>query len=501
MCQPQCSAPSPGYTPFISTKPFLPESVTHHLRVCTWSLCPTLVGASQPESSSHSIFWQPQKGQGCFEGGYHLQYTRWSSPTVRTDPPVSTSTASTQVSRDAKTLPLHGLPSSSPSVVRSPSKCRCAKSPSPQRSQSSTSSLGESLASRHGSRGSRLSSSSSLGSSSGSGSGSESQSGSPARSKASADARSVHSVAASVGGIETFSGDEANGGKDDVLDSANKADVSQGSMSLLDISATDNDDTRKCKARELAHKSDTDFAAWKEKLVSEGMSRTAWWTTIWTGRESPKILTPLAPLFLTWRNAGCLSPCNLWRILWGYVTLPCRLECVHACNSETTGHGGPCKESAVPHEHTARPYIIMVFQGGTVTPLGLLQELHMQSAFACIPIYRSEETKDGHRPCVSCCPFCTYTIQNDPAYLNHIFCMHYNVNLACGTCLNAVTSSGQQMKKHLKECSRLASLPTASQESACSGRSPKKSAPGSKHVQSKKKGRYSEKSRPASQAS
>ena len=33
-----------------------------------------------------------------------------------------------------------------------------------------------------------------------------------------------------------------------------------------------------------------------------------------------------------------------------------------------------------------RPYIIMIFQGGTVTPLGLLQELHMRGALARIPI-------------------------------------------------------------------------------------------------------------------
>ena len=147
------------------------------------------------------------------------------------------------------------------------------------------------------------------------------------------------------------------------------------------------------------------------------------------------------------------------------------------------------------------PYIIVVFQGGTVTPLGLLQELHMRSALAHITIYRSEETKDGHKPCVSCCPFCVYTIQNDPAYLNHIVSMHYNTNFACGTCLSAVTSLGQQMKRHIKECSGLAPPPTASQESACSGRSPKKSAPGPPDVGSKKKGRHSEKSQPAGQAS
>ena len=51
----------------------------------------------------------------------------------------------------------------------------------------------------------------------------------------------------SDGSVKVISGDEASGGKDDVLDSANEADVSQGSVSLLDISATDDEDTRKCK--------------------------------------------------------------------------------------------------------------------------------------------------------------------------------------------------------------------------------------------------------------
>ena len=102
---------------------------------------------------------------------------------------------------------------------------------------------------------------------------------------------------------------------------------------------------------------------------------------------------------------------------------------------------------------------------------------------------------------MSCCPFCAYTIQNDPAYLNHIICMHYDANFACGTCLSAITSSGQQMKNHIKEFSGLAPPPTASQESTPSGRLPKKSAPGSKHVQGKKKGRHSDKTQPASQAS
>ena len=125
-----------------------------------------------------------------------------------------------------------------------------------------------------------MSSSSPSGLGSRSGSGSESQGGSPARSKASAGSTSVHSQTASVVSVKVLSGDKASVGKDDVLDSANEADVLQGSMSLLDISATDDEDTRKHKVCELAHKSDTEFAAWKDKLIGEGVKGIQEWDSM-----------------------------------------------------------------------------------------------------------------------------------------------------------------------------------------------------------------------------
>ena len=145
-----------------------------------------------------------------------------------------------------------------------------------------------------------------------------------------------------------------------------------------------------------------------------------------------------------------------------------------------------------------QPYIIVVFQGVPISPLGLLQELHTRNALARIPIFRSDETKDGQKPCMLCCPFCMYTIQNDLAYLNHIVGVLYNENFTCGTCLSAITMSGQQMKRHIIECPELATPPlTMLQESACSECSPKKSTHGSKHTGSKKKGCHSEKSQSA----
>ena len=161
---------------------------------------------------------------------------------ARVIPAASTSTAPVQVLKNAKTLLLRGLPPSSPPAVCSPSKCKCTRSPSPQRSQSGTSSSGESLASGRGSRGSRSSSSSSLGLSSRSDSGSWSQSGSPARSEASVGAQSVCLAAASVRSIKVLSGDEASESEHDISYSTDEADVSQGSIPLLDISASDDDE-------------------------------------------------------------------------------------------------------------------------------------------------------------------------------------------------------------------------------------------------------------------
>ena len=209
--------------------------------------------------------------------------------------------------------------------------------------------------------------------------------------------------------------------------------------------------------------------------------------TIRTARESPKVLTPLAPPFPTWRNAWVFQPL-------ASTTNTLGLCHFYHADPNMSMPTGPKPPATVEHvkkllflaSTKQRRYIIVVFQGGTVTPLGLLQELHTRSALVRIPIYLPGEAKDGHSPHVSCCPFCMYTIQNDPAYLNYIVCMHYDTSFTCGACLSAITSSGQQMKNHIKECSGLAPPPTTSQESAPGGCLPKKSAPGSKHVQGKK---------------
>ena len=242
---------------------------------------------------------------------------------ARVIPPASTSTAPVQVLKNAETLPLQCLPPSPPPVAHSPSKRKCARSPSPQRSPSGASSSSGSSASGHGSRGSQSSSSSSLGLSSRSGSGNGSQSGSPARSEASAGTQSVRSAAASVGSVEVLSGDEASEGEHDASYSTDEADVSQGSIPLIDISALDDDETRKRRACDLARRSDTAFIVWKEKQISEGIKGIGEWDQMvnnyMDGKRKPKNPDPLGPPLPTWRNARCFSLWLLQPILWGYV--------------------------------------------------------------------------------------------------------------------------------------------------------------------------------------
>ena len=103
----------------------------------------------------------------------------------------------------------------------------------------------------------------------------------------------------------------------------NEADVSQVSIPLLNISATDDEETCKRKAREHACRSDTDFTVWKEKEVNKGMKgieeQDKMVNDYTDGKRKPKNPDTLGPPFPTWRNVGCFSLWLLWPILWGYV--------------------------------------------------------------------------------------------------------------------------------------------------------------------------------------
>ena len=281
-------------------------------------------------------------------------------------------------------------------------------------------------------------------------------------------------------------------------------------MFLLDISTADDEDTHKHKARELARKSDTDFTAWRDKLIHDGVvgiqeQDRAVQDYADPGKRRPKNPDTIGPPISYMKDHGVFQPLPS-------MMNPLGLCCFYPVDPSSLSTLTPPKPpTTVDHLHNLLVltksqgwlYIIVVFQGGPVTPLGLLQELHSWHALAHIPIFLPDETKDGHRLQVWFCPFCAYTIQNDLAYLNHIISTNYHVNFACETCLGTVTTLGQQMKRHISKCPRLATLPEKPlQESAEGEHLLKKCAQGSSSSKSKhggsknKKSHHSGKSQP-----
>ena len=68
---------------------------------------------------------------------------------------------------------------------------------------------------------------------------------------------------------------------------------------------------------------------------------------------------------------------------------------------------------------------VIVFEGESVTPMCLLQELHLHLPLSSIVIHTPEEAKVGMKNHVYCCPICVYVVKNDLVFLNYIIVGHY----------------------------------------------------------------------------
>ena len=82
------------------------------------------------------------------------------------------------------------------------------------------------------------------------------------------------------------------------------------------------------------------------------------------------------------------------------------------------------------------PNLIMVHSQDVVTAVCLLQELHIKDSLCCLPMENKAEADGKPIWKLSFCPFCQYSRSNDPSYMNHIICRHYNTNYGCGKCLD-----------------------------------------------------------------
>ena len=171
-------------------------------------------------------------------------------------------------------------------------------------------------------------------------------------------AQSVHSATASVGSVEVLSGDQASEGEHDVSYSMDEADVSQGSIPLLDISASDDDETRKRKACEYACRSDMAYATWKEKQTSDGVKGIEEWDQMvndyMDGKRRPKNPDPLGPPRFLHGGTRGVSATGLYdQHFWAMLLLPRGPQRAYAFRSRVTGHGGACKEATAPGQHKA----------------------------------------------------------------------------------------------------------------------------------------------------
>ena len=181
----------------------------------------------------------------------------------------------------------------------------------------------------------------------------------------------------------------------------------------------------------------TNFAAWRDKLIRDGVAgiqeqdKTVHDYAI-HAKKKPKNPDKIGPPVSYMKEPGVFQP------------IPSTMNPLGLCHFYP---GDPMNMSPLMPPKPPAPvdhlnnllvlvksqhqlYIIVLFEGGPITPLGLLQELHSCLVLVHIPIFLPKEMKDRHKPQILCCPFCTYTIQNDPVFLNHVINAHYKVNFA-----------------------------------------------------------------------
>ena len=123
------------------------------------------------------------------------------------------------------------------------------------------------------------------------------------------------------------------------------------------------------------------------------------------------------------------SMANLLGLCRFYHTDTEALKSIPALKSPASVHRVKCllekaKDLGQPLHHSH-------LEGGNVTLLGLLQELHLRFTLSRIPIFTSDKAKLGQKMQVSCDPTCAYIVKNDSMFLNHIVISHYWSNFVC----------------------------------------------------------------------
>ena len=309
--------------------------------------------------------------------------------------------------------------------------------------------------------GSSSSGSSELGSSDKShpGSPAGSHTGSPVPSKGSSSSGSECSQSASPEVVKVPGDEDIAAGGEDADHLEDEEALSQGTASLLNISNSDNEEAHKAAVRKTVCKSNVQYGTWWDEQIhqgNEGISQHNKQVNDYADSGQPrKVPDKIGPPLSYMEERGVFKPldsiANPKGLCQFYRTDPEKSNVIMGLKSAASTCS--IKRLLDLAKELGHPLTIVVFEGGTVTLLGLLQELHLHLTLSCIPIHTPQEAKIGQNNCVSCCPICVYVIKNDNAFLNHVIIGHYWSSFSCGKCLDFVASSGQQMKKHFPKCS------------------------------------------------
>ena len=249
--------------------------------------------------------------------------------------------------------------------------------------------------------------------------------------------------------------------EEDVDDAEGEEDGSDDEMfSLLDISNSDNEETRKVAVHDKACQSDVLYATWRHRQIRQGNDdigqcnqRVCDHADIGEHCEPPDEIGP--PLTYM-EERGVFKPAeainNPMGLCQFYWTSPKKSNVLTGPKSANCAH--KIQGMVEVAKRVGQLLTVIVFEGEMVTPACMLQELHSCLTLSCSAIHTPEEAKVGVKNRMYCCPICTYMVKNNLVFLNHIIVGHYWGSFSCGKCLAFVMATAQQMKRHIAGCGK-----------------------------------------------
>ena len=184
-----------------------------------------------------------------------------------------------------------------------------------------------------------------------------------------------HSASPEIVLVQGDDDDTTTVGEEDAPHSDNKETLSQGTVSLPDISACDIEDTRKALVCETTCKSDVQYGNWWDEQIhqgNEGIAQQDKGINDYADIRKPcKALDKIGPPLAYMEERGVFKPLDTMANLLGlcqfYHTNPDVLKSIPAPKSPAGVHR--VKRLLEKAKDLGWPYIIVVFERGNVTPL------------------------------------------------------------------------------------------------------------------------------------